>query len=405
MIPIKNITFRIIGFTATIFFFSFTNLSANNRAQITNKDKNVSSLIKTSGIFEKSSINFKDDFSNIKCNNSAIFSNEVDLIIQTNGVKIGGTLTIPKRQKSNSLVIMSSGSGPQDRDETLDGFKIFKVIANHLASEGIATFRYDDRGVGKSTGDFTKSTLEDHTEDLEGIIHFFKSYNEHSFKDFILLGHSQGGIVAAHVAVKNPEVKQLILMGAPAVPLIELVLYQVRQEYVGTNLKRPLIEAEVSAHNRLMRAIEDGENIDKALKEFEESTKSILFQLSSSNTDEVSKIEKMARDKTNEFEIIYALPSLTSFLYHDTSKDYEKLEIPVLGLFGGKDRMVTIDLNKDRMENAFLKSGNNYHFVTFENANHYFQKAKTGLREEYGTLEPVFVDGFLDEISTWIIDN
>lgn len=332
-------------------------------------------------------------------------TNEIDIIIQANGIEIGGTLTIPTQQKLNSLVIMSSGSGPQDRDETLDGFKIFKVIAEHLGSQGIATFRYDDRGVGTSTGRFSTSTIDDHSKDVERIMDFFKSHKEHPFKNFMLFGHSQGGIVTAKVAVANKDVKKVILMGAPSVPLIDIVLYQVRQEYNSTNLDKSLIEAEVSAHNKLMRAIYDDRNIDKALKEFKESTKAVLTKLSSSEGNQNLKIEKEANAKAKEFEIIYALPSLSSFLYHDTSKDYEKLQVPVLGLFGGKDLQVTIDQNKDRMENALLKSEATYHFVTFNDANHYFQKAKTGLRDEYEALDKAFVDGFLESISTWILDD
>lgn len=109
---------------------------------------------------------------NVNINNN---SRELDLIIRTDNVNIGGTLTIPANRETSSLVIMSSGSGPQDRDETLEGFKIFKVLAKHLASKGIASFRYDDRGVGESTGDFVNGTIEDHSNDLENIIEYFKT--------------------------------------------------------------------------------------------------------------------------------------------------------------------------------------------------------------------------------------
>ncbi|KAA3605847.1 MAG: alpha/beta fold hydrolase [Calditrichaeota bacterium] len=347
---------------------------------------------------ENKSLNIKKSIFSRKEN-----MNEIEIIMQVNNINIGGTLTIPPQQRINSLVIMSSGSGPQDRDETLDGFKIFKEIAKHLSTQGIATFRYDDRGVGESTGDFTNSTLQDHSEDLKEIMNFFKSHKKYQFKDFILFGHSQGGIVTANVAAENQDVKKIVLMGAPSVPLIEVVLYQVRQEYISTNLDKALIEAEVSAHNRLMRAIKDNNKLDKALKTFKESSKSILSKLKPNEPN--AKIEKMATNKTNEFEIVYALPSLTSFLYYDPSNDYERLQLPVLGLFGGKDLQVTIEQNKDRMENALLKSQINFHFVTFDDANHYFQKAKTGQREEYGTLDKKFVDGFLEEISTWILNN
>lgn len=341
---------------------------------------------------------------------NANFSNDnredIDLIIKTGETQLGGTLTLPAKFKTSSLVVMSSGSGDQDRDETLEGFKIFKVIADHLASEGIASFRYDDRGIGTSTGNFVESTLKDHSNDLGNILDYFKSNEEYSFNDFILFGHSQGGIVTAKVAVGNESVKKVILMAAPAVPLIEVVLYQVRQEYISTNLPKSLIEADVSAHNKLMWALRENKNIDEALQRFQEITRSILFELSPKETEIDSlKIEQEAIAKTKEFEIIYALPSLTSFLYYDPSEDYEQLQVPVLSLFGGLDHQVTIDQNKDRVENALLKSGTNSQFITFNRANHFFQKATSGSRDEYGKLEKKFVDNFLEEISDWIIGN
>lgn len=332
-------------------------------------------------------------------------SREIDLIIQADDVKIGGTLIIPAELKTSSLVIMSSGSGDQDRDETLEGFKIFKVIADHLASKGIATFRYDDRGVGESTGDFVNSTIDDHAKDLEAIIDYFKVSKKHPFTDFILFGHSQGGILAGKVAVGNTYVKKVILMGAPSVPLIEVVTYQVRQEYEHTDLPKHLIEADVSAHNKLMRAIEDDKNIDEAYQLFRQTTETILYKMSSTHDVDSLKIKQQAIAKADEFKLIYGLPSLTSFLYHDPSKDYEQLKVPVLGLFGGLDFQVPIFQNKDRMENTLLKSGSDYHFITFDKANHFFQKATTGSRNEYATLEKKFVEGFLNEISSWVLEN
>ena len=195
-------------------------------------------------------------------------------------------------------------------------------------------------------------------------------------------------------------------MGAPAVPLIEVVTYQVRQEYKQSSISKSLIEADVSAHNKLMRAIEDNKNINEAYQLFKNTTESILFKTLSVNDNvDTIKLKKQALAKANEFKIIYGLPSLTSFLYYDPSKDYEQLEVPVLSLVGGLDFQVPIHQNKDRMENALLKSGADYHLITFNDANHFFQKAKTGDRNEYSKLEKKFVDNFLDEISNWIIKN
>ncbi|WP_338733655.1 hypothetical protein [Mangrovimonas cancribranchiae] len=185
-------------------------------------------------------------------------------------------------------------------------------------------------------------------------------------------------------------------MAAPAVPLIEVVLYQVRQEYTQSDISKSLIEANVSAHNRLMRAIEDDKNIDEAYNLFRKTTESILYKMSSESVVDSLQIQQNARSKANEFKIIYALPSLTSYLYYNPSKDLEKLKVAVLSLFGGLDFQVPIHQNKDRMENALLKSGTPYKFITLDKANHYFQKTKTGLKEEYSSLENKFVDGFLE---------
>lgn len=332
-------------------------------------------------------------------------SKSIDLVIKLEDVSVGGTLIMPSNLKTESLVIMNSGSGPQDRDETLEGFKIFKIIAEYLASKGIASFRYDDRGVGTSTGDFVNSTIEDHTKDLHGIIEYFKSSKVHPFDGFILFGHSQGGILSAKHAVENESIKKLILMAAPAVPLGEVVTYQVRQEYTGLKLPKSMIEADVSAHNRLMRAIEDDENIDEAYNLFRKTTESVLYKMSSESVVDSLQIQQKAICKANEFKIIYSLPSLTSYLYYDPARDLEKLTIPVLSLFGGLDYQVAIHQNKDRMENALLKSGAPYKLLTFNKANHFFQKARTGKREEYATLEKNFVPNFLNKISDWILES
>ena len=100
--------------------------------------------------------------------------------------------------------------------------------------------------------------------------------------------------------------------------------------------------------------------------------------------------------------MVYGLPSLKSFVFYDPAKDLEKLNVPVLSLVGGLDAQVSIKQNKDRMENALLVAGVPYKFVVFEKANHFFQSANTGLKDEYDTLDKAFVDGFLDSISSWI---
>lgn len=330
---------------------------------------------------------------------------DIDVIIPLNGEKIGGSLLIPKNLRSNSLVVMSSGSGPQDRDETLFGFKIFKVIAEYLASQGIASFRYDDRGVGNSTGDFVNSTLADHTHDLEGILSYFEKHENYQFDQFTLFGHSQGGIISAKVAAEKETVNKLILMASPAVPLKEVVLAQVRLDYLSSNLEREIIEAEVSAHNRLMRALLSNQNSKEELDFYKETYKRILVKQQPELIEKESELNTAVDQKANELKVIYNLPSLKSFLQYDPVQDLEKLNIPVLALIGGNDAQVSIEQNKDRMESAFLRANTDYDLKVFNAANHLFQEAETGLRGEYENLEKEFVNGFLTSISSWLLKN
>ncbi|GGW76244.1 alpha/beta hydrolase family protein [Alteromonas halophila] len=112
----------------------------------------------------------------------------VELAIEHGETTIVGTLTLPHETQSGALVIMLSGSGPQDRDETLDGFRVFLHLAEHLSEQGIASFRFDDRGVGGSSGNFGQSKLSDHANDVIRILNYFAEHNAHGFRGFILLG-------------------------------------------------------------------------------------------------------------------------------------------------------------------------------------------------------------------------
>lgn len=330
---------------------------------------------------------------------------EFEIRIPVKGEEIGGTLLIPKNLRAKSLVVMSSGSGPQDRDETLFGFKIFKVIAEHLASQGIPSFRYDDRGIGNSTGDFVNTTREDHVKDLEGVITYFEEHKNHQFDQFTLFGHSQGGIITAKVAVRNESVNKLVLMASPAVPLIEVVLAQVRLDYSSTILTCDLIEAVVSSHNRLMRAIRNNKNIEEELGLFKKNYRTILLNQQPTLVNKEFELNEIVNNTVDELRIIYDLPSLTSFLFYDPTEDLEKLNIPVLALSGGNDVQVTIEQNKDRMESALLMANTDYDLKVFNAANHFFQESETGSREEYENLEKEFVDGFLNSISSWLLKN
>ena len=128
------------------------------------------------------------------------------------GIKLAGTLTMPKEGGPFPAVVLVTGSGPQDRDETLLGHKPFLVLADHLTRKGIAVLRFDDRGVGKSKGDFNKATSADFATDAFAAMEYLANRKEIDSKRIGLAGHSEGGLIAPMVAAEHPDKTAFIVM-------------------------------------------------------------------------------------------------------------------------------------------------------------------------------------------------
>ncbi len=331
--------------------------------------------------------------------------NETDLIISNGEIQIGGTLTLPTGNIKAPLMIMSSGSGAQNRDSEVFGFKIFSDMAQRMAEEGIPSFRYDDRGVGKSTGNFGNTTLEDLASDVEAIMSYFQNNAENKLQRFALLGHSQGGVVAGKVAAENVAVDQLILMGSTAPPLSEILRYQVEFAYAASPVEKSLVEKEIDAREDLMKAIAFKKDIEAAKVGYNQAYSELLNALPDAQKNSIPDIDAMVNNQTEQLAQIYSSPQVRSLLFYVPTDDLEKINIPTLVLFGGKDTQVTITQNQSRTRKALEISGTEFEIKIFDDANHLFQKANTGLANEYPQLDKKFVNGILDDIIGWLNTN
>ena len=331
-----------------------------------------------------------------------------NLILQNDSIKIGGTLTWPENKSTNQLVILISGSGAQDRDESLEpiaSFKPFATLADSLTMHGIATFRYDDRGIGESTGNFSQASIDILASDVEAIIkHFTQTSIDHHFKNITLLGHSQGGIVAGKVAAQDSLVDRLILMSSPGISLKQVLRYQVRQTFEDQYIPENQIEAEIAGREKLMEAIQKDTNISKAKAEYRQAFEAIQRKSLLSANKDTSNVSEMGKKQAQALVSGYGSPQMQSLLFYDPASDLKKLAIPVLVLFGGKDTQVPINKNKEPIKRALKASGSSYQIKTFPNANHLYQKANTGTVSEYSELPSRFVDGFIATITNWLKD-
>jgi uncharacterized protein len=299
-------------------------------------------------------------------------------------------------------VILITGSGPQDRDEEIVGFKLFEVIANHLNKNNIAVLRYDDRGTGKTTGkSVNESTTMDFAGDVVAAVNYLKSRKDvHTIG---LLGHSEGGIVAPIAAVQSQDVQFIILMAGTGVKGIDIIKEQSKLIMKADKSSKK----EIEGYDKLLDAVYDAVKNNKPLDEVKQQIKQSILDnfddLPEEERKNITNPEQYANDIAEMTIAQFNSPWMRYFLEYDPAPMLQKVQCPVLVLFGGKDLQVPPKQNEKPITDALTKGGNQLFTVEiFPDANHLFQQAVTGSPSEYATLKKEFIPGFLERITEWI---
>jgi pimeloyl-ACP methyl ester carboxylesterase len=323
----------------------------------------------------------------------------------TNGENtFAGTLTIPFNKGKHPAVIMITGSGAQNRDEELFGFKPFAIIADYFTTRGIAVLRYDDRGFGESKGKkVSESTTHDFAEDVIEAVKYLQSRDDINPKRIGLCGHSEGGIIAPLVASMNDDIAFIVLIAGTSVKGIDIIQEQSKLIMKANNSPDSEIEKSQQLYSKLYQSIVT----DTGWNELKLAIKDLILAETKSETDSA----KTANEKNAEEMAEMQMKGLSSnwfkyFLVYDPYPALTKVKCPVLALFGELDLQVPPSQNKGPMEEALSKSGTqDYKIIVMPKANHLFQSAVTGSPTEYGSLPKEFVPEFLDTMSGWILEH
>lgn len=386
----------------------YMNLAEANNAsfegQITEDDK-ISGIFKQSG-FEGTFNLTKKDIKQAKVSSQVSYREE-EVNLKNGDVNLAGTLSFPDKKGTFPAVVLITGSGPQNRDEEIMGFKLFKVIADHLNKNGIAVLRLDDRGVGMSKGgNIEGATSLDYASDIEKGVEFLSNHKEINPDKIGLLGHSEGGLIAPYLANKNNKVSFMVLVAGPAQVGEQLLVEQNKSILNVSNLSQEKINDALEQQREVLEAVKTNKGWDKIKAKIKSQVIEDVNKLPNEAKKQIKDLNLYAEDYANNTIKTLNNNWIRFFISHDPLPILEKTKIPVLAIFGEKDLQVPSKINSQLMERAFIKAGNkNYKVITIPKANHLFQSANTGSPDEYSKLEKNFVPEFLDLVSDWVVNT
>jgi pimeloyl-ACP methyl ester carboxylesterase len=317
-------------------------------------------------------------------------------------VKLAGTLTTPTGKGPYPAVVLISGSGPQDRDQTFMGHKTFLVLSDYLTKSGIAVLRFDDRGYGKSTGNFSSATSLDFASDVKAAAEFLGNHSRIDASNIGLIGHSEGGLIAPIVASQSDDIAFIVLMAGPGISGNDIAIEQIKTilslnglsqaaATAGSNITRQLNEVIITSEGTV-----DFENL------LTNTYKKAWSLLSKPVQAELKQVGGGAISKSRIDTL--SSPWNQYFLTHQPEKYLSQLSIPVMAIHGSKDKQMLATENLKAIEAALHSSPKNL-VLEMDGLNHLFQTANSGLMSEYSKISETIAPQVLNTMKNWILNT
>ena len=327
---------------------------------------------------------------------------EEEIFFENGDLHFEGTLTLPEGEGPFPAAVMITGSGAQNRDEELVEFPVFRVIADHLTRRGIAVYRYDDRGIGGSTGNVALSTTSDFADDVLSAVARLSEHEDVDLTRIGLIGHSEGGVVAPLAVTRSESVAFMVLLAGTSVSGAEIIYEQAALIARAEGADEDAIADQRRLQRRMFDALSKGEDLDRFREELAEAFREEIESATPEKREDIADIDAFVASRVQQQITQLETPWFRYFLVYDPATALRQTTVPVLGLFGELDLQVAPGQNRGPMAEA-LSGNRDVTIEVISGANHLFQAAETGSPSEYATLEKAFVDGFLQTISDWIL--
>ena len=313
-------------------------------------------------------------------------------------INLAGTLTRPDGSARVPAVLLITGSGSQDRDETIEGHKPFLLIADTLTRRGLAVLRVDDRGIGGSDRGSIVPTTADLAGDVKSGLAYLRGRQDIDSSRIGLIGHSEGANIAAMVAADEPAAVHFVVMLAGiGIRGDAVLLEQAETALRAMNAPPAAIQWDRELRQRVFAILnaEVGGVPNAAARE--------AF-LASVTPPPGQANPAAARANAQALLTVGSSPWLRFFISYEPGPTIAKVKAPILVLNGDKDRQVSSAANLAVIRSA-LQIGGNPDATVRELAglNHLFQTAGTGMAAEYGTITETFAPSALVLLADWVV--
>ncbi len=313
-----------------------------------------------------------------------------------------GELTVPAGPGPHPCVIILGTFGPNDRDgiaAPTGAHKPYKRLAEALTREGLAVFRFDDRGLGLSRDAAPAFSINEAAADAALAIQLVSSVALIDPERLVLLGHGEGGMIAPMLAKRAPHPAGVVLINAPSGGGIDFLVEQARAQMTARNTPPPRVNQRAAFFRKLLTMIAAGDSEEAIRQTVRENVAANRRMAPPGLLEQLPPIEESVDEELRTL----AGPWTRSVAVWDMGITLASLEVPVLAIFAGLDTQVPAATAAERASVALGSRHSGSVVETFAGLNHYMQPATTGLPEEYATLtEPPFADAVVTRIVEWI---
>jgi len=318
------------------------------------------------------------------------------------GITLVGTLTLPVGEGRHPAIVLLTGSGPENRDEEIFGFKIFRIIADTLTRNGVAVLRFDDRGVGGSGGVYAQTTTDDYAGDALAAVEFLGQRSDIDRKRVGLFGHSEGALAAAIACASSPTIAFAVFMAGPGVRGDSLILSQVEILGKAAGLDDSELQRQLQLQQRVFDVVRANDGWDSLRRDLSNEIlrgyhKAGVREQGGVSVDSLAQMQSRAQIQG------LSTPWFRRFITIEPGAFIRRMHCPLLAMFAEKDMQVAPEINRNRIE-EYARAGGVRELTVkvIPGANHLFQKAETGHPSEYGGLKKEFAPGVLGEIVAWV---